>query len=81
MILHSQRLACRQPEPGDRDAVLRIYCDPRTLGSVGAVHAMVQAGNPASIRVLEKVGLRPVGMLPGAKGTRESLHYCLEFIT
>lgn len=170
MILHSPRLACRQPVPGDRAAVLRIYGDARTsalsplaplasvaaaddllrawaahwhthglgtwvisardvpdmvvgfggltwrdfggeqhpnlwyrfapeawgrgyatefaaaalqhartLGGLSEVHALVQAGNPASIRVLEKLGLRAVGTLPGTDGVSLSLHYRLEY--
>lgn len=50
----------------------------RTLGGLHEVHALVQAGNPASIRVLDKLGLRPVGTLPGANGAPVSLHYRLE---
>lgn len=46
-----------------------------TLGGLREVHALVQAANPASIRVLEKLGLRRVGELPGAKGGPSSLHY------
>jgi RimJ/RimL family protein N-acetyltransferase len=50
----------------------------QTVGGVRVVHALVQPAHRASIRVLEKLGLRPIGTQSDVHGGPDSLHYCLE---
>lgn len=52
----------------------------RSAGALWAVHALVQADNPASIRVLENLGMKRLGLLGTAEGCQRSLHYRLEFL-
>jgi len=49
-----------------------------TASGLREVHSMVLEANPASIRVLEKLGMRHVGELAAQNGAVPSLHYRLE---